>query len=73
MKIVRDSCEECDFLEFARIPRRFWMRLLPSLRHYHCKRCDADVLAPKDKVEARQWMMSTFKGHAPPAEPQPPT
>jgi hypothetical protein len=72
MKIVWSSCRECDFSQLERIPRRFWMRLLPKMRHYHCKACDANLLAPKDKVEAQQWMQSTFKDfQAPPLEERP--
>ena len=69
MKIVWTSCRECDFSQLERIPRRLWMRLVPSLRHYHCNTCNSDLLAPKDKVEAQQWMQSTFKDlQVPPVE-----
>lgn len=65
MRIVWESCAECDFSELERVPRRLWMRLLPPLRHYYCKRCQSTLLAPKRLVESRQWMMTTFKNLRP--------
>ena len=32
MKIIWKSCQACDFARVERIPRRWWMRLLPRLR-----------------------------------------
>ena len=62
MKIFwRSSCSTCEFDGLERIPRSFWMRLLPPLRHYHCNRCNAQLLAPKMLVETRQWAMTTSK------------
>lgn len=61
MKIIWKSCHACDFSEVERIPRRFWMRLLPRLRHYYCAKCGMAFLAPKNVVEAKQWMLSTFR------------
>lgn len=61
MRILRTSCADCDYSQVERIPRSFWMRWLPSLRHYYCRQCDSALLAPKVQVESRQWMMTTFK------------
>jgi hypothetical protein len=61
MKIMWKPCHACDFAEVERIPRRFWMRVLPRLRHYHCDRCASDFLAPKDVVESRQWLIVAFR------------
>jgi len=61
MRILSTPCASCDFSQVERIPRSFWMRLLPSLRHYYCRQCKSSLLAPKLEVESRQWMMTTFK------------
>ncbi len=64
----RSSCTQCGFDGLDRLPRTFWMRLLPNLRHYHCGQCNSHVLAPKLAVEARQWAMTTTKNlQAPPS------
>ena len=62
MKLWKTFCATCDFSQVERIPRTFWMRWLPSLRHYHCRQCKSDFCARKGEVESRQWMLSTFKG-----------
>jgi hypothetical protein len=67
MKILWASCRACDFSEVERIPRLFWMRLLSPLRHYHCRKCQASVLARKERVESRQWTLSTFKNFQAPS------
>jgi hypothetical protein len=69
MKILRASCPMCDFSEVERIPRRFWMRMLPSLRHYYCGKCSSTLLARKDLVESRQWMQVAFRGFKAPPLP----
>lgn len=61
MNGYKQSCDTCSFEGVERIPRAIWMRLLPHLRHYHCDRCKASFLAPKQAVEARQWMLSTSR------------
>lgn len=61
MRILWSSCQACDFSDVERIPRKFWMRWLPPLRHYYCHQCKQTLLAPKQMVESRQWMMTTFK------------
>ena len=67
MKIVWKTCESCDLAALDRIPRSWWMRwLFPSLRHYHCRTCQKNVMAPKAAVEAKRWSMTTFK-NLPPA------
>jgi hypothetical protein len=71
MKILRKACASCDFAQVERIPRTFWMRLLPSLRHYYCRQCKVAFVARKGEVESRQWMLSTFKGIAVDASGQP--
>ncbi len=35
----------CEPAHLARVPRRFWMRLLPWLRHYQCEKCHKYQLA----------------------------
>lgn len=68
MKVFwRQPCDTCGFDGLERVPRAFWMRLLPGLRHYHCDRCKCHLLAPKQAVEARQWMMTTSRNFQPPA------
>lgn len=62
MKILKSHCGSCDFSQVERIPRTFWMRWLPSLRHYYCRQCKSAFVAHKGEVESRQWMLSTFKG-----------
>jgi len=71
MRIVWKSCQECDLASLDRIPRRFWMRLLPGLRHYHCTQCQANVLAPKKAVESRRWVGISAPGQSLPPAPQP--
>jgi len=61
MKILWGACADCEFGELERVPRKLWMRLLPPLRHYCCRQCQQNLLARKDVVEAKQWMLSTFK------------
>lgn len=61
MKIFWSSCSRCDFGQLERVPRTFWMRLLPRWRHYHCAQCSANVLAPKKIVESRRWATTTLK------------
>lgn len=61
MKILLKECSTCDLSELERVPRSFWMRLLPGLRHFHCQQCRSNVMAPKRLVEDRKWMMSTTK------------
>lgn len=61
MKIILKGCSDCDLSELDRLPRAFWMRWLPGLRHYHCGQCRRNMLAAKRLVESRKWMMSTVK------------
>ena len=68
MKVFwRQPCGACGFDGLERIPRAFWMRVLVPLRHYHCDRCNSRVLAPKQAVEERQWMVTTSRNFRPPA------
>ncbi len=55
MKIHWTSCADCEFGAVERVPRKLWMRLLPSMRYYHCTQCESFVLARKDVVEAKKW------------------
>lgn len=61
MKGYKKSCDTCGFTGVERIPRALWMRLFPHLRHYSCERCKETFVAPKQVVEARQWMLSTSR------------
>ena len=69
MKIFLKSCADCEFADVERIPRSWWMRPLPSMRHYFCNKCKSRVLAPKDRVEARQWLTTTTKQFVKPQAP----
>ena len=71
MRILWQVCQKCDFAQVERVPRRFWMRVLPSMRHYHCAQCNRNFLAPLGLVETRQWMNSTVKNFEPAGEPKP--
>lgn len=72
MKVFwKQPCDECGFDGLERIPRTLWMRLLVPLRHYHCGRCNNRVLAPKQAVEERQWMMTTSRNFRPPVPQDP--
>lgn len=71
MRILWESCQECNLASLDRIPRRFWMRLLPGLRHYHCRQCGADVLAPKKAVESHRWAAISAPGQPLPPATQP--
>ena len=61
MKILLKGCRDCDLSALERVPRAFWMRWLPGLRHFHCGQCRQNMLAPKRLVESRKWVMSTAK------------
>jgi hypothetical protein len=69
MKIFMRSCADCDFAHVERIPRSWWMRVLPAIRHYYCSKCKSAILAPKEKVEARQWLTTTTRNFRPPPAP----
>ncbi|TWO72285.1 hypothetical protein FN976_06155 [Caenimonas sedimenti] len=69
MQIFLKSCDQCDFSEVGRLPRTWWMRLIPKLRHYDCKKCKQSFLAPKRLVEERQWMTTTLKNFRVPTGP----
>ena len=49
MKIFLKSCADCEFAHVERIPRSWWMRVLPSMRHYHCGKCKSAILAPTER------------------------
>jgi len=70
MRILWNSCRDCDFSSLERVPRRSWMRVLPGLRNYHCDQCQADVLAPKKQVEARRWSVQPLRELAVPPAPE---
>ena len=72
MKIMLKGCSNCDLSELERVPRSFWMRWLPGLRHFYCRQCRRNVMAPKRLVDARKWMMSTTRNlHLTPQERRP--
>lgn len=72
MKVFWASCPRCDFAQLERVPRSFWMRLLPRWRHYHCADCSANVLAPKKRVDAGRWAAGPKTIPIAPASPQRP-
>lgn len=61
MQNSTSSCDSCDLSTLERVPRKFWMRLMPGMRHYRCTACGRKQLAPKDLVESRKWVATTFK------------
>jgi hypothetical protein len=46
---------DCGFEHFERIPRRWWMRLLPGRRFYRCGQCGKEQLASERAVNEAVW------------------
>ncbi len=42
----------CSQARLQRVPRRFWMRLIPFVRLYECADCGKQTLMPKPALDA---------------------
>lgn len=57
------SACSCEPVHLARVPRHFWMRLLPWLHRYQCQQCHKFQLASYRKIdEARALEASQRAG-----------
>lgn len=72
MKVYLRASDGCHFAGAERLPRQFWMRLLPPLRHYYCRHCEERFLAPRSLVEHYQWRKASEERAQLMAPPRPP-
>jgi transposase-like protein len=40
----KDSCPYCDSVHIFRIPRKFYMRISPLVKHYECDLCRQEFI-----------------------------
>ena len=43
------KCPFCEYTEKKRIPRRFWIKLIPSTKYYQCGRCGTEYISFYDR------------------------
>jgi len=61
MSALRFTPCGCGETSYRLRPRRWWMRLLPSFKRYHCKSCGATMLLRRDngvrRPARRTWLI----------------
>ncbi len=61
MSALRFTPCDCGETNYRLRPRRWWMRLLPSFKRYHCKSCGATLLLRRDhglrRPRGRGWLI----------------
>jgi hypothetical protein len=48
----------CDVAYYQRLPRKWWMRLLPTRQRFRCTKCGASMFVPGARSVARvHWLV----------------
>ena len=42
--VFKKRCPYCKSISFGRIHRKFWMRLIPTIKSYHCNNCTRNFI-----------------------------
>ncbi len=43
-------CPRCGVIDYYRIKRKWWMRLIPHSKNYKCQRCDCEFIKISGRV-----------------------
>ncbi len=50
MRLFKKICNKCGEAALTRIKRNWWMRLIPSCKHYRCNGCGIHFLSFYERV-----------------------